>query len=173
MSYTYEGRPDAAQAFWADPDSNLSGFLSWASRRASTPLNSAFCELLQAISQDEQCATAAHKFLLEDMAPVHGKFRRSYALNWGGIFRDLTYYTTKFRSQPVPHQTAGYRLGKPSDAEMETEPDEKVMLESFLRLISKIFQNSYDARMFILDRNAPFHLIPILYELASTTLSRV
>lgn len=172
MSYTYEGRPEAAQAFWADPDSNLSGFLIWASKRASTPLNSAFCELLQAISQDETCATAAHKFLLEDMAPIHSKFKshRSYALNWGGIFRDLQYYTTKFRSQPVPHQSSGYRLGKPSDAEMETEPDEKVMLESFLRLISKVFMNSYEARFFVLGQGAPFHLIPILYELASSNI---
>ncbi len=169
MSYTFEDRPDAAAAFWSDPEGNLAGFLTWASRRASTPLNSAFCELLQAISPDEQCATSAHRFLLEDMSPIHGKFRRSYALNWGQIFKDLNYYTTKFRNQPALNQPSSYRLGKPTEAEMETEPDEKVMLESFLRLITKIVAHSAEARTFILT-NTTFHLLQVIYDLASSNI---
>jgi nuclear pore complex protein Nup205 len=56
ISYAFEGRPKAAlEAFWDVPDGALIGFIQWASRRASTPLVSAFCEMLQAISEDEEC----------------------------------------------------------------------------------------------------------------------
>ncbi len=66
IAYSYEDRPDAAVSFWEDPDSNLAGFLNWASRRASTPLVSAFCEMLQSLSGNDYCATAAHNFLLDE-----------------------------------------------------------------------------------------------------------
>jgi len=168
ISYTYESRPDAALAFWSDPDSNLAGFLHWASRRASTPLNSAFCEMLQAISEDDRCATSAHRFLLEESS-APGKLRRSYALTWSQIFKDLTYYTSKLRNQPAPHQPSSYRIGKPTENEMETEPDEKLMLESFLRLIAKLCAESGEARTFIL-KHPTFHLTSVLYDLASSRI---
>jgi len=31
ISFAFEGRPEAAQVFWSDSDSNLAGFLHWAS----------------------------------------------------------------------------------------------------------------------------------------------
>jgi nuclear pore complex protein Nup205 len=64
MCYAYEGRPDASETFWADKESNLYGFLQWASRRQSTPCISAFCELFRAISTGRVCALAAHNFLI-------------------------------------------------------------------------------------------------------------
>jgi len=66
IAYTYENRPEAAMSFWTDPDSNLAGFMHWASRRASTPLVTAFCEMLQAIAENATCANAAHEFLLDE-----------------------------------------------------------------------------------------------------------
>lgn len=47
ISYAFQGRPKAAfEGFWNVPDGALIGFMHWASRRASTPLVSAFCEML-------------------------------------------------------------------------------------------------------------------------------
>lgn len=169
ISYTFEHRSDAALAFWSDPDSNLAGFLQWASRRASTPLLSAFCEMLQAISEDDQCATAAHRFLLEESTTASGKLRRSQSLTWSQIFKDLTHYTSKLRNQPALHQSASYRIGKPTDNEIESEPEETLMLESYLRLITQLCTESEEARSFILQHQT-FHLAAILYELASSRI---
>ncbi|KFY70946.1 hypothetical protein V499_08837 [Pseudogymnoascus sp. VKM F-103] len=169
ISYAFEQRPDAALAFWSDPDSNLAGFLQWASCRASTPLLSAFCEMLQAISEDDECATASHRFLLEESTTASGKLRRSQSLTWSQIFTDLTHYTSKLRNQPAPHQSTSYRAGKPGANEVESEPEETLMLESYLRLITRLCTGSEEARTFIL-KHPSFHLTGLLYELASSRI---
>ncbi|KAL5350865.1 hypothetical protein ACLOAV_004436 [Pseudogymnoascus australis] len=169
ISYAFEQRPDAALAFWSDPDSNLAGFLQWASCRASTPLLSAFCEMLQAISEDDECATASHRFLLEESTTASGKLRRSQSLTWSQIFTDLTHYTSKLRNQPAPHQSSSYRAGKPGANEVESEPEETLMLESYLRLITRLCAGSEEARTFIL-KHPTFHLTGLLYELASSRI---
>ena len=95
IAYAYEGRPDAAMNFWSDPDSNLAGFMHWASRRASTPLVTAFCEMLQAISENEECASAAHEFLMDEGHHSSGKMRKSQSLTWAQIFRELDFFSAE------------------------------------------------------------------------------
>ncbi|EDO00752.1 hypothetical protein SS1G_03225 [Sclerotinia sclerotiorum 1980 UF-70] len=137
ISYAFDGRPKAAlEGFWDVPDGVLIGFMYWASRRASTPLVSAFCEMLQAISGDDECATAAHEFLLDE-SPQAGKMKRAHALTWNQIFKELTFFTNKLRDQPVP-QAQAYRHGKPNHDQAELEPESYIMLESYLRLISQL-----------------------------------
>ncbi|KAH8910283.1 hypothetical protein BR93DRAFT_950194 [Coniochaeta sp. PMI_546] len=169
IAYSYEGRPDAADAFWSDPDSNLAGFLHWASRRASTPLVSAFCEMLQAISDNEECATAAHEFLLDEGHPSSGKMRRTQSLTWGQIFKELIFFTTKIRERPTPAQSNSYRTGKPATEQAETEPESAMMLECYLRLMTKLAAESEPARQMLL-RDPNFNLVQVLYELASSVI---
>ncbi|KAK4135371.1 hypothetical protein BT67DRAFT_400836 [Trichocladium antarcticum] len=142
ISYAYEGRPDAAMSFWEDPDSNLAGFLHWASRRASTPLVSAFCEMLQCLSDNERCATAAHNFLLDEGHQSSGKMKRSQALTWLQIFKELEYFTAKATERPNPAQVHMHRPGKPGADLAETEPESAMMLECYLRLIAKLATQS-------------------------------
>ncbi|KXX80486.1 hypothetical protein MMYC01_202449 [Madurella mycetomatis] len=146
ISYAYEGRPDAAMSFWEDPDSNLAGFLQWASRRASTPLVSAFCEMLQCLSDNEECATAAHTFLLDEGHQSSGKMKRSQSLTWNQIFKELEYFAAKLRERPSPAQTHIHRPGKPGADLAETEPESAMMLECYLRLIAKLCSESEVAR---------------------------
>lgn len=169
IAYSYEGRPDAADAFWSDPDSNLAGFLHWASRRASTPLVSAFCEMLQAISDNEQCATAAHEFLLDEGHHSSGKMRRTQSLTWGQIFKELVFFTNKIRERPSPAQSNVYRGGKALNEHAETEPESAMMLECYLRLITKLSARSETARQMLL-RDPNFNLVEVLYQLASSTI---
>ena len=166
ISYSYGGRPQAAEAFWSDPDSNLAGFMHWASRRASTPLVSAFCEMLQSISENETCADSAHAFLLDDGHLSSGKMRRSLSLTWNQIFKELEFFTTKIRDRAAAPQLQTYRAGKPSTEQSETEPESAVMLECYLRLISKLATNSHEARQWLL-RHTDFALVPVLFQLAS------
>lgn len=169
IAYAYEGRPDAADAFWSDPDSNLAGFLHWASRRASTPLVSAFCEMLQAISDNELCATAAHEFLLDEGHHSSGKMRRTQSLTWSQIFRELVFFTNKIRERPSPAQSTVYRGGKAVNEQAETEPESAMMLECYLRLITKLSTKSETARQMLL-RDPNFNLVEVLYQLASSTI---
>lgn len=169
IAYSYEGRPDAAANFWSDPDSNLAGFMHWASRRASTPLVTAFCEMLQAISESDECATAAHEFLLDDGHHSSGKIRRSQSLTWAQIFRELDFFSDKIRQKPTATQTVRYRGAKPTNDLLETEPESAMMLESYLRLITKLASESETARVFLLQ-NPGYNLLDVLYELASSPI---
>ncbi|KAL2289182.1 hypothetical protein FJTKL_02970 [Diaporthe vaccinii] len=168
IAYAYEGRPDAASAFWTDPDSNLAGFLHWASRRASTPLVSAFCEMLQSISDDDTCATAAHNFLLDESQPASGKMRKSLSLTWTQIFKELHFFTVKLRERPSTSQSHIYRSGKPPPEQAEAEPESAMMLECYLRLITKLSTQSEDVRTFLLTDD--FNLVQGLFLLASTQI---
>jgi nuclear pore complex protein Nup205 len=169
ISYAFEGRPEASLAFWSDPDSNLAGFLQWASRRASTPLVSAFCEMLQAISEDDECATAAHNFLLDEGSMVSGRLRRSQSLTWSQIFKELQFFASKLRDQPALHQSSSYRAGKQTEDQIETEPESAMMLESYLRLITRLCSESKAARTFLL-KHPTFHLPDLIYQLASSDI---
>jgi nuclear pore complex protein Nup205 len=169
VAYAYEGRPEAADAFWSDPDSNLAGFLHWVSRRASTPLVTAFCEMLQALSDGDECATAAHEFLLDEGHHSSGKMRRSQSLTWGQIFKELLFFTNKIRERPTPAQSNIYRGGKLSSEQAETEPESAMMLECYLRLITKLAAESETARHMLL-RDPNFNLVEVLYQLASSSI---
>ncbi|CAM1502942.1 Fc.00g077180.m01.CDS01 [Cosmosporella sp. VM-42] len=169
IAYSYEGRPDAAMNFWTDPDSNLAGFMHWASRRASTPLVTAFCEMLQAISENEECATAAHVFLLDEGHHSSGKMRRSQSLTWAQIFKELDFFSDKIRQKPTPTQTVRYRSGKPTSDQAETEPESAMMLECYLRLMAKLASESETTRLFLLQ-NPNYSLVETLFELASSSI---
>ncbi|KAK5989151.1 Nuclear pore protein [Cladobotryum mycophilum] len=169
IAYAYEGRPDASANFWQDPDSNLAGFMHWASRRASTPLVAAFCEMLQAISGSDECATAAHEFLLDEGHHSSGKMRRSQSLTWNQIFKELDFFSEKIRQKPAPPQTTKFRGGKPTTELVETEPESAMMLECYLRLITKLASESETTRHFLLQSSG-YNLVDMLLELASSPI---
>lgn len=169
ISFAFEGRPDAGQVFWSDPESNLAGFLQWASRRASTPLVSAFCEMLQSISENEECATAAHYFLLDEGTSTSGKMRRSQSLTWNQIIKELEFFSSKIRDRPSLPQSNIYRGGKTSSDQAEAEPESEMMLESYLRLISQLCTASASVRTFLL-KHPTFHLTELLYQLSSSLI---
>ncbi|KAK7428952.1 hypothetical protein QQZ08_004569 [Neonectria magnoliae] len=169
IAYSYEGRPEAAMNFWSDPDSNLAGFMHWASRRASTPLVTAFCEMLQAISENEECATASHEFLIDEGHHSSGKMRRSQSLTWAQIFRELDFFSGKIRHKPTQTPQSRFRGDKPTSDQAETEPESAMMLECYLRLMSKLASESETTRHFLLQ-NPNYNLVETLYELASSPI---
>ncbi|OAA53407.1 hypothetical protein ISF_08760 [Cordyceps fumosorosea ARSEF 2679] len=169
IANVYERRADAAAAFWADPDSNLAGFMHWASRRASTPLVAAFCEMLQAISENDECATAAHDFLLDEGHHSSGKMRRTQSLTWMQIFRELEFFSEKIKQKPTATPTTRYRNTKPHADVVETEPESAMMLECYFRLMTKLASESEIARQFLL-RNPDYPVVDKLLDLASSQI---
>jgi nuclear pore complex protein Nup205 len=165
MSYAYDSRPKAAfEAFWDAPDGALMGFLVWASRRASTPLVSAFCELLQSISEDDDCATAAHQFLLDEGS---GRSKRTNSLTWDQITQQLDYFCNSIRDRPSAPQT--YGQGKPSTAHSEVGPESFMMLECYLRVIARLCGSSSSARLYF-AQHQKFHLAEFLLQLTSSSI---
>ncbi|CAK7214180.1 hypothetical protein SBRCBS47491_002061 [Sporothrix bragantina] len=170
ISHAYEGRPDAGEAFWADPESNLAGFMQWASHRASTPLVSAFCEMLRSISSNEVAANAAHEFLLDEVnsgTSSAARIKKSQSLTWVQVVKELEFFTARIRAHTNPVPALSYRNGKPSDDDQEeAEPESAIMLQCYLRLIARICANSRAARLWLL-RSKEFSLVGILFQLAS------
>ena len=169
MAYAYEHRPDAAQSFWSDLDGNLYGFLQWASKRQSTPRVSAFCEMFRAISEGEECAESAHRFLLEESSTTPSRIRKSSTLSWAQIFGELDFYASKVREQPAVPSTQNY--GAMQKAVEIDEPESAMMLECYLRLISHLCYQSEIIRLWVTAFEV-FRLLELLFHLCSSTVPR-
>ncbi|KAK0732791.1 nucleoporin Nup186/Nup192/Nup205 [Apiosordaria backusii] len=170
ISYAYEDRPDAAMTFFEDPDSALYGFLQWASTKASTPLVSAFCEMLQSLACNEESATAAYTFLLDEGHQSSGKMRRSQSLTWNQIFKELDFFATKLNERANPSQMQIQRPGKSGTDQGEAEPESAMMLECYVRLIGKLTAESKTCRTKLaFTQGTP--VVEILFRLANANVT--
>ena len=170
ISFAYENRPDAAESFWSDSESNMYGFLQWASRRQSTPRVSAFCEMFRAISEGEESALAAHRFLLEEISVTPGRLRRSATLNWAQIFGELDFYASKVRENPITVLPTSNYGTKPKPVEID-EPESAMMLECYLRLTSHLCLQSGLIRSWVLQHET-FHILDTLFLLCSSAVPK-
>lgn len=156
ISFAFEGFPEAAQAFWADVDGNLFGFLQWAAHRQSTPRAAAFCEMIQALSKGEDAAGCAHRFLLEETTSSSAKLRRNTSLGWTHIFSELEFYSSDNKDRSTLHPIHA-PLAVKSQIEQFVEPESAMMLECYLRLIAHVTRESSIARQWVLT-NQTFRL---------------
>ena len=173
MSYACEGRPNAAVVYWEDPESNLYGFLQWFSRRVSTPLIGAFCEMFRSISEGEENAGSAHSFLLEDAQVPASRNRRATSLSWFQIFEELDFYASKVRESPGSAPAAPSTFpGRPKPVE-SNEPETPVMLECYLRLTAHLCHQSEVVRSWLLGHST-FRMLETAFLLCHSTVpSRV
>jgi len=165
IAYSYEGRPEAADAFWADPDSNLAGFLQWASRRTSTPLQTAFCEMLQCLSDDSESATCAHEFLLDE----GHQLRKPSSITWATILKELEYHINRIRAKPVGTQAAAPRVPKLENESSDNEHEFVMLQEAYLRLITKLASQSEPARLYLLLQRDE-RLVTLLFQAISSAI---
>ncbi|KAJ5424195.1 Protein of unknown function DUF3414 [Penicillium cf. griseofulvum] len=170
ISFAFEHRQEAAQEFWADPDGNLYGFLQWASKRQTVPRVSAFCEMLCSISEGEENAAAAHRFLSEEDKFMSSKFKRSTTMNWSQMFAELKLYASRVTEKPStatspPGVPGIFRPRKPEPVEMN-EPESPVMLTCYLRLIGHLCKQSRPIREWMLQ-NESFNVVSTLLDLCS------
>jgi nuclear pore complex protein Nup205 len=163
ISFAFEHRTEAAEAFWADPDGHLFGFLQWASKRQTVPRVSAFCEMLCSISEGQDCAMYGHRFLLDESSSS-GRLRRSPSMNYAQMFAELELYALKVNERSSPVQNVpSIRKVLPTDM---NELESPVMLSCYLRLIAHMCRESSEARLFILE-HASFNLVRTLLILCS------
>ncbi|KAI8634757.1 nucleoporin Nup186/Nup192/Nup205 [Xylariaceae sp. FL1651] len=165
IAYSYEGQPEAADAFWADPDSNLAGFLQWASRRTTTPLQTVFCEMLQCLSDDSESATFAHEFLLDE----GHQLRRPSSITWARILKELEFYVNRVREKPIAPQATAPRAAKFNSEQAESEPEINMLQEAYLRLITKLASQSEAARLYLLQQPNG-KLVELLFQAISSAV---
>jgi nuclear pore complex protein Nup205 len=168
ISYAYEDCPEAAKAFWSEPDANLYGFLQWAAKRQTTPRVAAFCQMLKSISEGSDCAGSAHAFLLEEGAPVPGKLRRTASLSWNQIFAELEFCSSSSKDRPATVPANGPPNAQ-NPMEQIVEPESDIMLECYLRLISHLCLGSDAARTWLLNSENP-SLPVILFQLCRSNI---
>ncbi|KAF3063540.1 hypothetical protein GL218_01126 [Daldinia childiae] len=166
IAYSFEGRPEAADGFWGDPENNLAGFLQWASRRATTPVQAAFCEMLQSLSEDPESATAAHEFLLDEGHQI----RKPLSITWTHITSELEYFVNKSREKPTAAQANVRGTGKFNTEQAETEPEFATMLQSYLRLMAKLASQSEIARIYLLGQPSA-KLVELLFHIISSQVT--
>ena len=151
ISFAYEHRPEAAETFWSDPDSNLFGFLQWASKRQTVPRVSAFCEMLCAIAEGDENSVAAHKFLLDDTATTTVRGRRVPSMNYAQMLAEIELYAYKVHEKPTTVNVSQMRKVLATDM---NELESPVMLACYLRLITHMCRQSREARTFIFDQQS-------------------
>lgn len=166
ISYAFAESPDAAQSFWSDTDGNLYGFLQWAAKRQTTPRVAAFCEMLKSLSEGEDCAAAAHRFLQEESVVASGKLRRTSSLSYQHILNELHFYATSIKEKPAPSPAMRYQRSAQDTDEYLVEPETAMMLECHLRLLAHLCRESSEARIWILT-NPNFSVTEILLQLAT------
>ncbi|KAH9900648.1 nucleoporin Nup186/Nup192/Nup205 [Xylariomycetidae sp. FL2044] len=162
IAYTCEGRPELANAFWSDPESNLAGFLQWASRRSTTPLQIVFCDMLQSLADSEENATYAHEFLLDE-----GHQLRKSSITWTHIQKEIQYFANQIREKPVSSQPNAPRGGRFANEPTEMEPETAMLHESYLKLITKLATQSEAARQYLFKDS----LLKLLFEVISSLVT--
>ncbi|KAJ5587426.1 uncharacterized protein N7459_003191 [Penicillium hispanicum] len=167
ISFAFEHRQEAARQFWEDPDSNLHGFLQWASKRQTVPRVSAFCEMLCSISEGEENAAFAHRFLTEEDKFMGSKLKRSTTMNWTQMFAELRLYATRVTEKPSSGTTQQRMLHarKPEHVDM-SEPESPVMLTCYLRLMGHLCKQSGAIRDWMLQ-DQTFNAVNTLLKLCS------
>jgi nuclear pore complex protein Nup205 len=146
MSFAFENRPDASEQWWDDTESNLYGFLQWASKRQTVPRVSAFCEMLCSIAEGPEGAASAHNFLLDDSVPASiSRTRRVPSMNYSQMFAELDLYAHKVHER-APATGIANRKILPTDM---NESETPMMLSSYLRLIAHLCRNSSITRTFV------------------------
>ena len=150
ISFAFEGRIDAAEQWWEDTETNLYGFLQWASKRQTVPRVSAFCDMLCSISEGPEGAASAHAFLLEDSVPsALSRSRRVPSMNYTQLFAELELYARKVHERTATSNLANRKI-------LETDMNESespIMLSSYLRLIAHLCRHSEKARIYVYNNS--------------------
>lgn len=166
ISYAFDCALEASDAFWSDVDGNLYGFLQWMARRQTTPRVATFCEMFRSISQGEQCAGAAHKFLLDEKASGMEKVKRKASISWSQILAEIQLYAVNGKDKQMStnglNQQSVLLVG-----EQVIESESSLMLQSYLRLLAHLSKESPIARKWLLEQSS-HSLLEMILQLASS-----
>lgn len=157
VSCLYTGRPELQESsFWSDTESNLYGFLAWASHSQVSFMSAAFCDMLASLCSSQYSANAAFKFLRDPQvltgashqSVYNAKARRSQRITWEYIAEALKYYAGRLKPSIEPPTSAlsGARVMVPISDVPELEDDAVILLQAYFRLLAEVVRHDPEAR---------------------------
>ncbi|KAK9477547.1 nucleoporin Nup186/Nup192/Nup205 [Lipomyces japonicus] len=183
ISHIYGGRPDNALQFWTDPESNLYGFLTWASQCQTPLMIATYCDMLASLSYGPESSILAHSFLKNDdigTAISSNSLTRDstiHRLGYEYIFEAFGYYISNLRNVSQEQNIFGTSTGASSArslitvADLPKLDDEGCMIVSaYLRLLETVGSWSPIARSELVDSGSPNNaFVPLIYLLECRT----
>ncbi|KAF3910796.1 hypothetical protein ABW20_dc0102808 [Dactylellina cionopaga] len=170
IGFVFRNRPDAGMTFWSDRESNLYGFLTWASQRQTPMMAAAYCDMLSSLAFGSDSAQKTDQFLTEETSSQAQKNRRPQQVSWDFIFQSLHYYVTQLRPRPEPVPPAiGYRGIAPLVEPSELDDESVKVIDAYLRLITQVI-TFYESARDKMAENVNAQLIPTLMEMLDSPL---
>lgn len=172
IHYVYLGRRNAGMAFWDDPESNLHGFIVWASTSHTPFMVATFSYMLASLGFGNLSSELTHFFLHDEISPGTKKNRRTQYLSWDNIFKEFQKYIEQLRSrQKALVPMSPYRTPVLPVETAEPPPESSMMLDGYLRLISQVAQESPVARNWLLHESPNFRIMVALFDLLALQAS--
>src|SRR5690606_26771998 len=119
-----------------------------------------FCYMLSSLAFGEECATACHQFLLSDAVPGTARSRRKDYLSWDKIITEMREFGSILdgtKKQPLAIQYKGIHPLQPlqvmqtQDQTQEPSLENALMIDSYIRLVSRLARESSSARDWLLN----------------------
>ncbi|PWW71808.1 hypothetical protein C7212DRAFT_302801 [Tuber magnatum] len=173
IHYTYLGRRNAGMVFWVDPESNLHGFIVWASTSHMPFMVATFSYMLASLAFGATAAEQTHRFLQDEITPGSRKNRRTQYLSWEQLFKEFQKYIEQLRiRQKALVPTNSYRTPAiPVETVTEPPPESSMMLDGYLRLIAQVTQESPASRHWLLHESPNFRIVVALFDLLALQAS--
>ena len=174
ISSLFNNRLEAGMTFWSDRESNLFGFLVWASHRQTPLMAAAYCDVLASLSHGSQSAEATDAFLSEELSSASSKIKKTTQISWDFISQSLHYYAKELRPRNQEHaMIVHYRGGLLQPQELNELSAESVrVVDSYLRLITQITRDCKAAK----DRlygNPNAKLLPTYLEFLEASIPKM
>ncbi|ODV88410.1 hypothetical protein CANCADRAFT_4547 [Tortispora caseinolytica NRRL Y-17796] len=146
ISALYRSRPDSSLHYWNDTDSDLYGFLVWASECHTSIISSAYFDMISSLCTGPDSATAAYQFFLpnpDNETTVFARTRKTFRMSWHDIFNAISVFNV---SKGTKSKTADSLTVSEPKVSVDFNPDSILELMSFLRFIYETARFSEDAR---------------------------
>ncbi|KAG5354998.1 Nucleoporin NUP192 [Yarrowia sp. B02] len=147
VSSLYDGHPDGALDYWIDGESDLYGFVDWASHFADSPLMAATAtNMLAALSTGPECAANAHRFLAAELPKT-----RNPRLTWHQVLDAFDFYVEALSPQLPNQQAATMPNALVQVAAPVLDRQATMMIEAYMHLVSQVLTYSPEAREYLFE----------------------
>lgn len=158
----FEQGNDLGFSFWDDKESDLYGFLVWASHAQVPSAIYSFFKMIGALSTGPRCADAAHAFFNQASSDPGSASTSSpsFTVSWDFIFDSLRYYIRQ-----LDRRQGATNFSDP----LEIDLHNALVLDSYLTSMHCILWNLQDSAA-ILEVHAKFDVSTILFQLLACRL---
>ena len=166
------GRPEFSDKFLTDVDSDLFGFLAWASSCATSSIISSYSDFLASLATNPTSASKIHGILLgkdrKSSQPIPSK--QMFQISWASVFETFRYYIANIRPAPSSFPTTSIPTIIHQDVP-EIDFEACTILIAYLELLSATVAKDEESRVWLLDEKKEIHALNDLFDLTTYVTS--